>query len=405
VKVVESSATPYISFVVAARNDSHGGNFLDRMQIFVDALVDQCTRHELSAELIIVEWNPPQDQKPLAEALNWPRTSSHCSIRIIRVPKALHDRYENSNKLPLHQFIAKNVGIRRARGEMVVATNADVVFSDGLMVYLTTGQHDQERFYRACRLDVPADLPGGAATPEKLSFCENNVIRSHQQDGTRDLKTGTLYPVYRNRALLRAVTWSVPFGFLPFLVLCFLGHVPGEAAQELIGSHAEAKRFGPTLIQAYWQAYREVVRLAKLSLMLRNHFKRPYTNASGDFTLMSKSNWVALRGYFEYPGFPRHIDGLLLYRALKHGHAETVLPEPAGVYHIEHGEGSGFDAYASGKIEDRLKGKGIPFVTSSQLMQWLLAIAEGGANVLENNAQWGLDGEALDECTILAASS
>ena len=124
----ESSATPYISFVVGGRNDGHGGNFLNRMQIFVNALVDQCVRHELSAELVIVEWNPPLDQKPLAEALRWPDSSSHCPIRVFQVPKALHDRFENSEKLPLHQFIAKNVGIRRARGEMVVSTNADVIF-------------------------------------------------------------------------------------------------------------------------------------------------------------------------------------------------------------------------------------------------------------------------------------
>ena len=52
---------PYVSFVVIVRNDDHGENFLQRMQIFVSALLEQIVKHNLKAELIIVEWNPPTD--------------------------------------------------------------------------------------------------------------------------------------------------------------------------------------------------------------------------------------------------------------------------------------------------------------------------------------------------------
>ena len=36
---------PYVSFVVVARNDEHGGNFLQRAQIFVSALLEQSGQH------------------------------------------------------------------------------------------------------------------------------------------------------------------------------------------------------------------------------------------------------------------------------------------------------------------------------------------------------------------------
>src|SRR5271163_2327585 len=131
---------PYLSVVVASRNDDHGGNLLDRMQAFVNGLMQQCCRHELDAELIIVEWNPPPDRPRLAEALRWPDTNGHCRVRIIEVPAALHQRFQNADRLPLFQMIAKNVGIRRARGRFVLATNIDILFSDELMAHIAAEQ-------------------------------------------------------------------------------------------------------------------------------------------------------------------------------------------------------------------------------------------------------------------------
>ena len=60
---IEDSEAPYLSVVATARNDDHGGNLLRRMQIFVDAWINQSKRHQLSSELILVEWNPPQDRE------------------------------------------------------------------------------------------------------------------------------------------------------------------------------------------------------------------------------------------------------------------------------------------------------------------------------------------------------
>ena len=44
-----------ISFVVTARNDNYGGDFLHRMQVFVNVLLTLCEKHSLNMELVIVD--------------------------------------------------------------------------------------------------------------------------------------------------------------------------------------------------------------------------------------------------------------------------------------------------------------------------------------------------------------
>ena len=62
----ESNAAPYLSVVAASRNDDHGGDPLIRTQIFINNFARQCEKYRLSAELIIVDWNPVIDRPGLA---------------------------------------------------------------------------------------------------------------------------------------------------------------------------------------------------------------------------------------------------------------------------------------------------------------------------------------------------
>ncbi|HET9320053.1 MAG TPA: hypothetical protein VFO27_09760, partial [Bryobacteraceae bacterium] len=85
---------PYISVVVTARNDDHGGGLLRRMQTFVNGWIGQCQKHGLVSELIVVEWNPSEDQPPLMDALQWPADTRPCQVRFIQVPREIHRRYQ-----------------------------------------------------------------------------------------------------------------------------------------------------------------------------------------------------------------------------------------------------------------------------------------------------------------------
>ena len=178
------SAGPYISLVVTARNDDHGGNLLGRMQIFVDGWLAQARRYKIPSELIIVEWNPPADRPPLAEALNWPTDTGPCEVRFIEVSREIHSRFKHAENLALYQMIAKNVGIRRARGRFILATNIDILFSDELAAFIGEQKLSADRMYRIDRHDAMSDVPADAPIGEQLAYCSNHLIRVNRREGT-----------------------------------------------------------------------------------------------------------------------------------------------------------------------------------------------------------------------------
>ncbi|MBL8798312.1 MAG: hypothetical protein JNM56_30740 [Planctomycetia bacterium] len=178
---------PLLSVVVTCRNDNHGGNLLRRMQAFINGLIGQCNRHDLDAELIVVEWNPPPDRPRLSEALRWPAESGACRVRILEVPPELHRRFRHAHRLPLFQMIAKNVGIRRARGRFILATNIDILFSDELMQFIASGGLQSGKIYRIDRYDAAADVPVDAPVDEQLTYCRDHLIRVNTREGTFDL--------------------------------------------------------------------------------------------------------------------------------------------------------------------------------------------------------------------------
>jgi hypothetical protein len=178
------TSEPYLSVVVAARNDDHGGNLLGRMQIFVSGWIEQARRYRIASELIIVEWNPPPNRPRLIDALRWPDDLGPCEVRIIEVPPELHVRYPHSDALPLYQMIAKNAGIRRARGQFVLATNIDILFSNELAEYLAARQLERGRMYRIDRHDVMSEVP----VEDQLTWCGTHLIRINRREGSFPVK-------------------------------------------------------------------------------------------------------------------------------------------------------------------------------------------------------------------------
>lgn len=167
-----------LSIVVSARNDDYGGNFLHRFQASVNALAALAARHSLDAELIVVEWNPPAAAPRLKQALAWPAFPT----RILTVPNEIHWRIEGSDRMPIFEFVAKNAGIRRSTSDFVLATNADIIFSDEL-VELLTRKLDDRAFYRAHRHDVRGLLPVEAPIDEQLAFCRAHVFQATEFKG------------------------------------------------------------------------------------------------------------------------------------------------------------------------------------------------------------------------------
>ena len=176
-------ARPYISVVAAARNDGHGGNMLERTQAFLDTWLSQSKQYNLPSEIILVDWNPPADRPRMSEVLRRPTGEYPCEVRFVEVPADVHRQFKNAEDIALHQLIAKNAGIRRARGEFVLATNPGIVLSAELMRFLAERRLEQRTIYRIDRHDVSSDIPGGATSDQLLAFCESHMLRVFTAEG------------------------------------------------------------------------------------------------------------------------------------------------------------------------------------------------------------------------------
>jgi len=184
-----ASREPYLSVVVTTRNDDHGGDPLKRLQAFVNAFDEQARRTGLDAEVIVVEWNPPPERPTVGAMLRLP-DPSWCTYRFVEVPPELHAGLRHADVLPLFQMIAKNVGIRRASGRFILATNIDIIFSMELVEYLGSQPLQPGYLYRVDRHDIQADLPVDAPVETQLAWAASHQLRVHTRNGS--------YPVDAN---------------------------------------------------------------------------------------------------------------------------------------------------------------------------------------------------------------
>jgi hypothetical protein len=335
---------PYVSFVVAARNDNYAGDFLYRMHLFLNTLAALSHRHGLHAELVVVEWNPPADRPRLKDAVHWPRGDRGLSIRIIEVPEDVHRTLRNAEKMPIFEYIAKNVGIRRAHGEFVLVTNPDIIFSDELIARLAQGNLPADCYGKADRYDVEKRVPADAPVDEMLRFCRRHVVRIWNRDVPTD-------PRWRARAASYA-------------------------------SRVRAFMSGPNparVVRWLWRtlnrrnAVRYNVSEAKPWVL---HFGAP-----GDFLLLGRQKWHELRGFPELPTHS-HIDTYLVYLASAAGLRQLVLPHR--IYHMEH---------------DRSAHATRPLVQLND-MPGFREMFETHRPVITNGDNWGLGGVVLPECAL-----
>jgi len=346
---------PYLSIVVISRNDNHGGSLLRRMQIFINALIAQCDRYKLKAELIIIEWNPPEDKLGLTHALNYPQ-SLNCPIRIIEVPPHIHHRFKYAEVLPLFQMIGKNIGIRKAKGEYVLATNIDILFSDRLMEFLASKKLKSDSFYRVDRYDVDENIPLEASIQEQLAFCDSHCLRSYKRDGVYN---------FVNKQYQR--TYS-PLQRLPM------------SFRHFIWNNLKRYDLFPKLAKHLW-AYRDRAQL--------------HTNACGDFTLMSKRSWETLRGYPELEIYSLHIDSLFCFMAYYSGLKEVILSTSMPVYHIDHS--SGWTPESNDSLDARLSSVKLPKIQESELDDYAFQMHSNKAPIIFNQLNWGLVDDNLVE--------
>lgn len=418
--------TPYLSVVATARNDNHGGNMLRRMQIFVNGLIEQARRYQVATELIIVEWNPLPDKPRLAEALSWPIQNSPCTVRIIEVPPEVHQRLKYSESLPLFQMIAKNVGIRRAQGEFVLATNIDLLFSDALFEFLAARKLQPHKSYRVDRYDVRSQVPLEASISEQFAYCDANILRINHKNGIEEFDYVDPDAVPSSNP---SVTDVEPESAPAIVEPKWYEKVPDSALPQLEKFRKLYKRLLPTTLRdailrslpkdlTHWLVTKGLLTAKPIPVVIPESepkFPEPgelveevelppswqypqlHTNACGDFTLMSRQDWDAIKGYPEWEIFSFHLDSILLYIAHYAGIEEVILEDPVRVYHVEHASGWTPQTERSQTLNKRLSSLGIPQLTMDQFSALATLMEQLGKPLIFNPEDWGMAKEVLPE--------
>jgi hypothetical protein len=348
----------YLSVVAASRNDDHGGDPLIRTQIFINNFARQCEKYRLPAELLIVDWNPVPDRPGLAAVLSIPPDTTLCKAKVITVPAVLHRRLKYADKFPFFQMIAKNVGIRRAKGQFILATNIDILFSDELMEFIAFKELNSGKLYRVDRYDIRSGLSPESALDEVLDYAWNNPIRAHRRYHPEKL----VEHLYGSELFKRNCVPSVEF---------------------------RKKIEGVSVVQEHdvWQVRPE--RAANMDYL--------HTNACGDFTLLPREGWDAIRGYPEFEAFSFNIDSVGLVAAHYAGYEEVSLLPPCVCFHIEHGLGSGWTPEGEKKLFNRLRVAGILNPEWPVLMPLVDEMRARGRSLEFNHAGWGMAGFDLPE--------
>jgi len=162
--------------ITTSRNDDHGGNMLQRMEISIFGRLEQLEKHKVESELILVEWNPPGDRPLLKDVFPWPVNNRYCTIRCIVVPEVIHQRYEYWEKIPMNMIVATNCGIRRARGQFILPCNIDLLYSDELMSHIAAKCLKEDERYRIDRCNVDRDIVRCDTFEEQMDYCRNNIL-------------------------------------------------------------------------------------------------------------------------------------------------------------------------------------------------------------------------------------
>ena len=456
---------PYLSLVVAAHND--GDSAAEDFARFREAWSEESARQGLASEIIAVGWSAPEKHARDTPAIQAKPNS--CAMRVIEIPEEVQSHLEHSDGAPQRELIAKNAGIRRARGEYVLATSPGAVFSPELVQFLAERRLERGRLYRIDRRDVAGSAPAGPGVDELLKFAMGRVARVRAREGDYKLAGDGLRAVEesdivrRDAGIRLGAGWhpldregGEPFRWIgseaeivlrkPDAVESHLlldveagpsaagktvlveitdtaGSEPASAAVEnrrrlrlhfpasisnavlrlrvqgggaaldgdarlldlrVFGLSWEPSWFLETLAAPVpeWAAGKYAI--SPLAAQMRNPAFL-HTNACGDFLLLARDDWFALRGFAEFAASPAHIEALFCYAAHHAGIQEVILREPLRLFHF----GDNAEAAESSAEAERV-----------DLMKCVEQMRRFDAPLIFRRNDWGLGGEVLEEAAL-----
>ena len=170
-------STPYLSIIATGRNDDFGGDFNGRFFRALRFNHEKLTSAGVPHEFVFVEWRPIERRPFLATLLAAEFEALGPSVlRSFVVDSDFHEALSLNPRLQFQEFIAKNVGIRRARGRFVLTTNTDIYLGRGVIDRLAACELETGILYRAARHDLKAGCDVSAIDWNLLEDARNCEI-------------------------------------------------------------------------------------------------------------------------------------------------------------------------------------------------------------------------------------
>jgi len=364
------------SFIVASRNDNHGGNMRDKNIFFINRWLYSVNKHNLNCELIIVDWN---SKIPLRKIIKTSLLNKKEIIKIIEVPAQIHKKIKNSKKIDFFQRIAKNVGARRATGKFLIFTNIDIIFSEKFFSYLKNNTIKNETIYRADRHDVDLkNLKEYLISEDKIKNLRTHI---HKINYSYDIKKNKKKYLRKTIINLLIYLGKNIFNITLLIYNQFIDFLAGILKLEIKKENLLKLK---KKILYNFKSFYDKLNTNNLKILFD---KKLHTNACGDFTMINKKSFYKMNGYNEFEGFSWHIDSLLLFKAYYYFKLNFInLKFP--IYHINHEPGKTYSENKKISIKKIRKIK-LDFITDKKLLD---IIKNYRLKKLNNNDKnnWGL---------------
>jgi hypothetical protein len=382
------------SFIIATRNDNHGGNMKEKNQFFINRWINHVKKYNLNCELIIVDWN---SKVPLRKILKSSLLKNNQIVKIIEVPNQIHKKFHNSKKLDFFQMIAKNVGARRANGKFLIFTNIDIVFSEKFFYYLKNNINKNETIYRADRHDFDLkNLKNYEISEDKIKKLTTHI---HKKNYSYDIKKNKKY------YLRKTIIYIIKYSFIGIIDL-ITNFLKLNIKKILISLKLFKGIFNLNNLKTLFdkklytnafdlKLFKGIFNLNNLKTLFD---KKLHTNACGDFTMIDKQSFYKMKGYYEFDGFSWHIDSLLLFKAyyyLKLNFINLNFP----IYHINHEPGKKYSTKRKISIKKIEKEK-LNFINDQQLLKLINNYRLNKLDKDDKKINWGLSKEKLPIHTI-----
>jgi hypothetical protein len=171
-----TDSSPALSIVITGRNDDYGVDFTERFLTALQFNSERLSEAGVACEVVLVEWNPVPGRPLLCDiASTRVALRSGGALTRIVVPPEYHVALTQNPRLGYLEYVAKNVGIRRAAAPWILVTNTDVLLGRHVVGAIAGGRLSPGTIHRAARFDIMMGPDQSHLTWDALEHPANHV--------------------------------------------------------------------------------------------------------------------------------------------------------------------------------------------------------------------------------------